>query len=88
MVKVIKKKVRGKVLVNVVWRVVRVGGGGATGKVTVTVGKKTYTRTLKGGRVTTALGKHAPRGRLRVTAAYAGDAKTNSASKALTIRLG
>ena len=85
--KAVTKRVRGKVLVKVIWKVVRAGGGEATGNVKVKVGKKTYIGRLRSGKVTFVLGKHAPRGKLKVKAAYGGDARTAGAAGVMTIRL-
>jgi PKD repeat protein len=85
--KVVKKRVRGKVAVRVLWKVVRAGGGTATGTVKVKVGKKTYTGKLKAGRVMIKLGKYAPRGKLKMKARYGGDARTLRAATALKVRL-
>lgn len=51
-----------------------------TGKVTVTVGKKTYTGTLRTGRVTIRLARFAKPGRVRATVTYLGDALAQPAS--------
>ena len=48
------------------WRVVRTGGGVATGTVKVKVGKKTYTGKLRAGKVTIKLGKYAAKGKLKI----------------------
>jgi PKD repeat protein len=85
--KAITKRVRGKVAVRVVWRVVRTGGGVATGTVKVKVGKKTYTGKLRAGKVTIKLGKYAAKGKLKLKAQYGGDATTAGATKVLKVRL-
>lgn len=85
--KAVTKRVRGKVAVKVVWKVARTGGGNATGKVTVKVGKKKFTGTLRNGKVTIKLGKYAARGNLKVKARYGGDATTAGATRVLKIKL-
>ncbi|WP_159081295.1 PKD domain-containing protein [Nocardioides sediminis] len=85
--KAVTKRVRGKVAVKVVWKVARTGGGNATGKVTVKVGKKKFTGKLRKGKVTIKLGKYAARGKLKVKARYGGDATTAAASRVLKIKL-
>jgi hypothetical protein len=51
-----------------------------TGKVKVKIGKKTYTGTLKSGKVTIRLARFAKPGKVRATVAYLGDALTNPVS--------
>ena len=60
-------------------------GVAPTGKVQVKIGKKTYTGTLKGGKVTIRLARFAKAGKVRATVTYLGDAVTTSARTSATI---
>jgi 5'-nucleotidase len=63
--------------------VIRVSAPGftPTGKVTVKVGKKTYTGTLRSGKVTIRLARFAKPGRVRATVTYLGDALAEPVSR-------
>jgi hypothetical protein len=65
--------------------VVRSAGSTPSGKVTVKVGKKKLTGSLRNGKATVKLPRLA-KGRTKVTVRYSGDAGTRSASRTVRIR--
>ncbi|GAA2526785.1 hypothetical protein [Rarobacter incanus] len=86
-VKLAKKKVRkGKRATITV--TVRAGGAAGTGKVTVKVGSKKFTKKLsRAGKATVKSQKLTKRGKVKITVSYGGNATALSAKKGTTIRV-
>jgi hypothetical protein len=79
--------VRGKVLVTVVWKVVRAGGGRATGDLRVRAAGRTMTTELRRGKARVRLGVF-PRGkRIKVTGVYGGDERTQRDRAVVRLRV-
>ncbi|WP_345528388.1 5'-nucleotidase C-terminal domain-containing protein [Nocardioides endophyticus] len=79
-VKVQPRKIQAKKTKATVAIAVSAQGYTPTGKVRVKVGKKTYTGTLRSGRVTIKLARFTKAGPVRATVTYLGDALTNPVS--------
>ncbi len=80
--KIVAKKTRATVRIRV-----QAPGGTPTGKVTVKVGRKTVSGTLRGGVVTIRLPKVAKPGRVKATVAYAGNAFVKPTSTTLRLKV-
>ncbi|GAA5109351.1 hypothetical protein GCM10023339_09310 [Alloalcanivorax gelatiniphagus] len=85
--KVLRSRVGGKVKVTVVWKVVRAGGGTATGEVRVKVAGRTVTKKLRKGEVRLGLGTFAPSTRLKLNGQYGGDARTLADDAVVSLKL-